>query len=149
MRSLYDVFGAIKADEGDHVATMKACLDPTVAVSSPSIERRLLTGVALVAAVSLLLTTNDFSADNLDVVTNSVDGVLDTVDSGANIEGETMFEALLAAVVGAANTGKDVLAKEELETEALVEVGPEVLLIALRQAAAQAAKIIGKILFFL
>jgi ABC-type hemin transport system substrate-binding protein len=82
-------------------------------------------------------------------VTSSVDGVLDTVDGSANIEGETMLEALLAAVVGAANTGKDMLAKEEVETEALVELGPEALLIALRQAAAQAAKIIAKIFFFL
>ena len=59
MRSLYDVFTAIKADEGDHVGTMKACLDPDVAVLSPSLEKKVLTGVALVAAFSYFLTAGD------------------------------------------------------------------------------------------
>jgi hypothetical protein len=53
MRSLVDVFKAIQADEVDHAATMKACLDPNVALVSPSIERRVFTGLALLAAVGL------------------------------------------------------------------------------------------------
>lgn len=61
MKSLYDVFTAIKADEGDHVSTMKACLDPEVAVQSPSTEKRLLVGGAFVAAISYMVTTGDFA----------------------------------------------------------------------------------------
>merc|ERR1719354_387328 len=43
MRSLYDVFVAIRNDEGDHVYTMTSCLDPKVAVLSPALESRVLT----------------------------------------------------------------------------------------------------------
>ena len=54
MTTLYDVFKAIQADEGDHVAVMEACLDPHVPIISPSIEIRFLTGAALAAAVTLV-----------------------------------------------------------------------------------------------
>jgi len=61
MTSLYDVFVAIRSDEGDHVGTMKACLDPNVPVISPSLETRFLTGVALSSAVGYLLSSGDFA----------------------------------------------------------------------------------------
>jgi len=81
MKSLYDVFSAIRADEGDHVGTMKACLDPNIAVNSPSMERTILTGVALAAAASYVLGTGDLS---------EVDGVGDMVDSMRGLlEGST------------------------------------------------------------
>lgn len=54
MISLYDVFSAICADEGDHVSTMAACLDPEASLQSPSLERRVLTGVALLALAPYL-----------------------------------------------------------------------------------------------
>ena len=54
LRSLYDVFVAIRNDEGDHVATMKSCLDPNEVTLSPALENRVLTGVALVSAVGYL-----------------------------------------------------------------------------------------------
>jgi hypothetical protein len=57
MTTLYDVFKAIQADEGDHVTAMEACLDPDMAVVSPSIEMRFLTGAALAAVVTLLGTS--------------------------------------------------------------------------------------------
>jgi len=53
MTSLYDVFFAICGDEGDHVGTMQACLDPNIVVASPSMERKGLIGLAqAVLAVS-------------------------------------------------------------------------------------------------
>lgn len=61
LKSLYDVFCAIREDEGDHVKTMTACMDPTVAVQSPSLERRVLTGAALTAAAAYVLGAGDFS----------------------------------------------------------------------------------------
>ncbi|KAL7490358.1 hypothetical protein ACHAW6_016127 [Cyclotella cf. meneghiniana] len=51
LRSLYDVFVAIRNDEGDHVSTMKSCLDPAEVTLSPALESRVLTGVALAASV--------------------------------------------------------------------------------------------------
>ena len=63
MTSLYDVFVAIQSDEGDHVGTMKSCLDPTVAVLSPSLESRALTGVVLATVVASFLSGGDFVAD--------------------------------------------------------------------------------------
>ena len=57
MRSLYEVFSAIRADEGDHVSTMKACLDPNTAVLSPSLEKRVLIGVAVAATLGYFTST--------------------------------------------------------------------------------------------
>jgi len=54
LRTLYDVFVAIRNDEGDHVQTMTSCLDPKVATLSPGLESRVLTGMALAAGSSLV-----------------------------------------------------------------------------------------------
>jgi hypothetical protein len=59
MHSLYDVFCAIRADEGDHVSAMNACLDPEATIRSPSLEKRILAGAALAAAVGFLLSTGE------------------------------------------------------------------------------------------
>lgn len=55
MRSLYDVFAAIRDDEGDHVRTMTSCLDPEEATLSVGLENRLLTGVALATGTFVFL----------------------------------------------------------------------------------------------
>lgn len=93
MQTLYDVFKAIQADEGDHVGTMKACLDPDIAVSSPSLEQKVLSGAALVYAGTLAVSTGyidipdiSFLRDLLDTGTDglvAVDGT--TVDVAAGI----------------------------------------------------------------
>lgn len=61
MKTLHDVFSAIRDDEGDHVSTMKACLDPNVAVQSPAIEKQFLVGGAIVAAAAYFVSTGDTS----------------------------------------------------------------------------------------
>ena len=66
MQSLFDVFSAIKADEGDHVGTMKSCLDPEVAVKSPALEKKVLVGAALVSAFTYFISTGDI-LDILDI----------------------------------------------------------------------------------
>jgi ubiquinol oxidase len=55
MKSLYDVFSAIQADEIDHVLTMKSCLDKNAIVQSISIERKVIVGTALTVAASTVL----------------------------------------------------------------------------------------------
>jgi ubiquinol oxidase len=104
MKSLYDVFHAIRLDEGDHVGTMKACLDPEVAVISPSLETRFLTGVALSAAVGYFLTTGDFTeispeiAEGLDDSIPAVDSLFGGVASmlqGLKVVEEEGAEALI------------------------------------------------------
>mmetsp|Transcript_6882 Transcript_6882/g.10200 ORF Transcript_6882/g.10200 Transcript_6882/m.10200 type:complete len:152 (+) Transcript_6882:89-544(+) len=95
MRTLFDVFTAIRADEGDHVGTMKACLDPSIAVSSPSLERRLLTGVALAATFGYYSTTGDVEnvGDIVDSVTPYVGAASPFVNEISNIMKENnMFE---------------------------------------------------------
>jgi hypothetical protein len=52
MTSLYDVFCAIRDDEGDHVSTMHACLDPT---ANLSLEKKVFSGIFLAAAVGYYL----------------------------------------------------------------------------------------------
>jgi hypothetical protein len=66
MRSLYDVFAAICADEGDHVCAMAACLDTNATLQSPSIERRVLIGIASLAFVSYALST--YGSLDVDVI---------------------------------------------------------------------------------
>lgn len=113
MESLYDVFSAIRDDEGDHVSTMEACLDPNVAKLSPSLERKVLTGIAAAAAAAIFLNTGtDLSVgtgllDNVDV-----DTLGDTVTNFAVDEG-TATAAVDAVVAGAAGLLTQLGAKNE------------------------------------
>jgi len=61
LKSLYDVFEAIREDEGDHVKTMQACLDPSENLRAPSLEKKALTG----AGILYLLTS--FLSDSVEV----------------------------------------------------------------------------------
>ena len=74
LRSLYDVFVAIRNDEGDHVQTMTSCLDPNVATISPALESRVLTGMALTAGAGLFFGNNP-GFDSLTGVSESLGGI--------------------------------------------------------------------------
>lgn len=77
MRTLHDVFSAIRDDEGDHVSTMKSCLDPNVASKTPSVERRLLVGGAMLAAFAYYMNTNEIpSLDDFEMILGDSDGGL-------------------------------------------------------------------------
>jgi len=100
MRSLYDVFCAIQCDEADHVCTMKACLDPEVSVLSPSLEKKLLTGVALGATVGYFLSTGDLiNIDELSTMAN-LDGVelAELIDQEAT--DSTLINTIVDGIVG-------------------------------------------------
>jgi len=108
MRNLYDVFSAIAADEADHVSTMTACTDPEANLRSPSMERRALTGIALVAAASYLVTTMGFLDSSL----------LDTADMAADVatatDGATIAESIAAfTAAGLSSLGQKVAEDEE------------------------------------
>jgi len=83
MKSMYDVFSAIRDDEGDHVSTMKACLDPTVAVNSPSIEKQILVGGAALAATAYFLSTGDLIDVDMDLIESSDDLINDVAGFAA------------------------------------------------------------------
>lgn len=120
MQSLYEVFRAIQADEGDHVGTMQACLDPEVAVLSPSLEQKLLSGAALAVLVGA---TGDFSS------LNDLASLNDFVDASGGLDGladglsaDSVMDAALAG--GAALMSQAEMDVEErnvlgLATEAL------------------------------
>mmetsp|Transcript_31529 Transcript_31529/g.76398 ORF Transcript_31529/g.76398 Transcript_31529/m.76398 type:complete len:572 (-) Transcript_31529:217-1932(-) len=108
MRNLHDVYKAIQADEGDHVTAMKACLDPSVSLISPSLERRLVTASALVATVGLLLISggdvnpDDIAVDASTMETFAGDGIVETVLSGlAAVSSQLMGDNSPEAVAGA------------------------------------------------
>jgi len=89
MESLYDVFSAIRDDEGDHVSTMEACLDPNVAKLSPSLEKKFLTGIAAAAAVAVFLNTGadiGIGGDELSGVADGVDLATDSGSFGAAVD---------------------------------------------------------------
>lgn len=111
MRTLFDVFNAIRADEGDHVSTMKACLDPSVAVKSPSLEKRVVTGIAVAAAISYFLSTGDIG--DLSDFTGVLDGVGDVVDATGVLNEDSatatnLIDSILAGAAGfASQVGRD------------------------------------------
>jgi len=78
MKSLYDVFKAIQADEGDHVKTMVACLDPDIAVQSPSLEQKVLLGAALMSSAALAASTGYIDMPDIDFLNN-------ILDAGSNV----------------------------------------------------------------
>jgi len=124
MTSLYDVFLAISKDEGDHVGTMKACLDPNVAVISPSLETRFLTGVALSATVGYFLTTGDFA----DISPELIEGIDESLPAS---------EGLLQNVgVGFASLARGLKVIEEEGAQTFVEregiISTEVILTAIK-----------------
>lgn len=55
MTSLYHVFENIRNDEGEHVNSMKACLDPNTAIMSKLMKRILLAGFSLAASVGYVI----------------------------------------------------------------------------------------------
>lgn len=89
MKSLYDVFVAIRNDEGDHVNTMQSCLDPTAPTLSQALESRVLTGVALTAAASYLF-GNYPGFDSLNGMIDSLSAV--TTGGGADVASEMTSE---------------------------------------------------------
>lgn len=133
MQSLYDVFSAIQADEGDHVKTMQACLDPQVTLRSPSIERKVLTGLALVAAVSFFYATTSGELSSL----------MDTLDFAGDVAGPGDL-AVDAAVAGAA-FAKEVAAEDAGEAS-MVSMGLPVVGESVRRLFVQAAEVLARII---
>mmetsp|Transcript_21941 Transcript_21941/g.47011 ORF Transcript_21941/g.47011 Transcript_21941/m.47011 type:complete len:618 (-) Transcript_21941:359-2212(-) len=106
MRSLYDVFVAIRSDEGDHVQTMTSCLDPQVATLSPGLESRVLTGVALAAGASLVFGTGGI--DGLTTISDGLGGLAGIEGMGMEGLGDiadsvTDLDSVLAEDGGAAS----------------------------------------------
>lgn len=100
LKSLYDVFVAIRNDEGDHVSTMKSCLDPKEVTLSPALESRVLTGVALASAAGY------FFGDSATL--DSLAGSFKQLSSGGGLEGlsdlavdgSTDLDSVLTEAVG-------------------------------------------------
>lgn len=126
MRSLYDVFKAIQADEGDHVGTMKACLDPYVAVQSPSLERKVLAGAALIATTAFFMSmTGDLSSVPVDdtAVDSVVGGLTDTTVIDGLVAGLTGLVSKLAGDEEAQDLAE--MAADALETGGVISLALE------------------------
>mmetsp|Transcript_23477 Transcript_23477/g.33530 ORF Transcript_23477/g.33530 Transcript_23477/m.33530 type:complete len:654 (+) Transcript_23477:120-2081(+) len=125
MTSLYDVFVAIRNDEGDHVNTMQSCLDPTAPTLSQGLESRVLTGVALTAAASYLFgnypgfDSLNGMMDSLNAVTTgggdvAVDGFmnemtseLDQILTGSSSDAPGLMNGIVGGLAGLANRLND------------------------------------------
>lgn len=99
MTSLFEVFRAIQADEADHVSAMKACLDPNVALVSPSIERKVLTAAALIAALGIAIDGND----GLGIATGGI--TMDNVLSDGILGATTGLGAMATQIMGESADG--------------------------------------------
>lgn len=108
MNSLYDVFRAIRDDEADHASTMGSCLDPNSNVRSLSIEKKLLTSMALLGASSLLLYANE-----LNTVSGTADIAADVATDAATVGGDSFF--IDAAAAGAMGMMQKLMGEESEE----------------------------------
>ena len=120
MTSLYDVFVAIRNDEGEHVNTMQSCLDPTAPTLSQGLEGRVLTAVALSAATSYLFgnypgfdSLNGFM-DSLTTVTAgggdvAMDGLteLDQILAESSGDSSEIMNSIVGGLTGLANRLND------------------------------------------
>eukprot|EP00569_Conticribra_weissflogii_P004956 CAMPEP_0171332290 /NCGR_PEP_ID=MMETSP0878-20121228/3255_1 /TAXON_ID=67004 /ORGANISM="Thalassiosira weissflogii, Strain CCMP1336" /LENGTH=640 /DNA_ID=CAMNT_0011832989 /DNA_START=300 /DNA_END=2222 /DNA_ORIENTATION=- len=108
LQSLYDVFVAIRNDEGDHVSTMKSCLDPKEPVLSPALESRALTGVALASSVGFLLgSVGDWTqlADFVDSASSGID--LDNVLTESATRSSPILDGIIGGIASFANGLKE------------------------------------------
>lgn len=104
LQSLYDVFVAIRNDEGDHVSTMKSCLDPKEPVLSPALESRVLTGVALASSVGYLLgSAVDWTqmADFMESASSGTD--LDNVLTESATRSSPILDGIIGGIASFAN----------------------------------------------
>lgn len=103
MQSLYDVMVAIRNDESDHVHTMANCLDPKVAVLSPALESRVLTGIALASGLidGLSGSGGVMDLNSIEGMANMVNGIpeLDSILA----EDNGLFNAAVGGLAGLAN----------------------------------------------
>eukprot|EP00559_Dactyliosolen_fragilissimus_P002017 CAMPEP_0184868694 /NCGR_PEP_ID=MMETSP0580-20130426/31408_1 /TAXON_ID=1118495 /ORGANISM="Dactyliosolen fragilissimus" /LENGTH=255 /DNA_ID=CAMNT_0027369749 /DNA_START=869 /DNA_END=1636 /DNA_ORIENTATION=+ len=117
MNTLYDVFEAIRSDEGDHVSTMKACQDPMVPVISPSLENRVLVGASVAVAIGYLLGSGEFtellSLSDTFEISEVVDGTEDAVLSNNILD--TILGGAAGMLSGLKNVDKEINASELLD----------------------------------
>jgi len=130
MKSLYDVFSAIRADEGDHVGTMKACLDPNIPVLSPALETRVLTGFALAAIAGYIASTGN-APEGLNP-TELLEGLDDTAIADTILDG--IIGGAAALFGGMKSLENDVETAAEIESGIAAGGGLSVVLNTLRQA---------------
>jgi hypothetical protein len=112
MQSLFDVFAAIAADEGDHVSAMSACQDSDATFQSPSIERRILVGVAALAVSTYLMSsTGVFDAS-----------LVDTADTAVSVSTDsTVLSEVTAAAAGMMGWANQMLREDEGNIKAVGE----------------------------
>jgi hypothetical protein len=104
MNSLYDVFCAIRDDEGDHVSTMHACLDPTANLRSPSREKKIFAGLVLAAAIGYYVSMGGVGTDVADVAGDAVveNGSAATGFMEPFLAGMASFLTTIAEIIGVA-----------------------------------------------
>jgi hypothetical protein len=112
MQSLFDVFAAIAADEGDHSSAMSACLDTKATFYSPSVERRILVGVAAVAMATYLLSTiGVFDAS-----------IIDSADTAATVASDSAaVTEVVAATAGIMGWAEEMIKEDESNIESVGE----------------------------
>ena len=102
-KTLLDVFENIRDDEGEHVATMRGCQDPNVAVSAPRVERAIVGAVAVgLVAATLLAGDGVVDGETLDALDAS-DVAIDVAEAalgGVAGEGFVAAKGLFGATRG-------------------------------------------------
>jgi hypothetical protein len=112
MQNLFDVFAAIAADEGDHASAMSACLDTKATLQSPSVERRILVGVAAIAVATYLLSTSGVFDPSL----------IDGADTAVSVTTDsTVVTEVAAATAGIMGWAEEMIKEDESNIEGVGE----------------------------
>ena len=140
MQTLLDVFAAIAADEGDHSKAMSACLDTKATLHSPSMERRILVGVAAVAFATYLLSTSGvFDAS-----------ILDSADTAVSVTSDSaVVTEVASAAAGMLGWAKEMVKEDEGNIESVGEgliEGKGVILEMLRRAGVAILQFLSRLL---
>lgn len=120
---------------------MKACLDPNVAVISPSLETRFLTGVALSAAVGYVLSTGDY----VDISPELMEGIDESLPVSEGVLQNLLggFASMLPGLQKIEEGGAGALTETEGFLGFLDAVDTELMLTALREVATALVEALG------
>jgi ubiquinol oxidase len=126
--NLYSVFENIQADEAQHVGTMESCLDIEAALRSPSTEKSVIVGMAVLAVIGLALTSGNVEDASNPGLTDTLSGIDLSADAAVTAITNVIDAAAagVAGIVGFTQQQQPPLMDEDEEGN-IVKIGTDML----------------------
>eukprot|EP00978_Attheya_sp_CCMP212_P028514 scaffold98579_cov54-Attheya_sp.AAC.6 len=125
--NLYSVFENIQSDEAQHVGTMESCLDIEAALRSPSTEKSIIVGMAVLAVIGLALTSGNVEDASNTGVTDTLSGIDLSADAAVSVITNAIDAAAagVAGIVGFTQQQQPLI--DEDEEGNIVKIGTDML----------------------